>query len=122
MHHALSSMDAQLARAYRQSGRLSRDVSARRPSTPVKNTGQRHEVSDVADGGLCPSCAARSCFHRAGDLETASATRSRGRAPEPGLPAQVIATGPTIRASAMPETFVTLIGSANMDRRSFDLN
>ncbi|NNL48709.1 MAG: cardiolipin synthase, partial [Acidimicrobiia bacterium] len=34
------------------------------------------------------------------------------RAPEPGLPAQVIATGPTIRSSAMPETFVTLMYAA----------
>ena len=34
------------------------------------------------------------------------------RAPEPGLPAQVIATGPTIRASAMTETFVTLMYAA----------
>ena len=34
------------------------------------------------------------------------------RAPEHGLPAQVIATGPTIRASAMSETFVTLMYAA----------
>ena len=34
------------------------------------------------------------------------------RAPEAGLPAQVIATGPTVRASAMPETFVTLMYAA----------
>lgn len=34
------------------------------------------------------------------------------RAPEPGLTAQVIVTGPTIRASAMPETFVMLMYAA----------
>lgn len=34
------------------------------------------------------------------------------RAPEAGVTAQVIATGPTIRASAMPETFVTLMYAA----------
>jgi cardiolipin synthase len=33
-------------------------------------------------------------------------------APEAGLPAQVIATGPTIHASAMPEVFVTLMHAA----------
>jgi cardiolipin synthase len=33
-------------------------------------------------------------------------------APEGGLPAQVIATGPTIQASAMPEVFVTLMHAA----------
>ena len=33
-------------------------------------------------------------------------------APSPGFPAQVIATGPTIRNSAMPETFETLMYAA----------
>ena len=34
------------------------------------------------------------------------------RAPDAGFPAQVIATGPTVRASAMPETFETLMYAA----------
>jgi len=34
------------------------------------------------------------------------------RAPREGFPAQVIATGPTIRSSAMPETFETLMYAA----------
>jgi phosphatidylserine/phosphatidylglycerophosphate/cardiolipin synthase-like enzyme len=55
--------------------------------------------------------------------------------PEPGVPAQAFGTGPTVRLSAMPEMFdsllsksftvdggMTLIGSANLDRRSFELN
>jgi cardiolipin synthase len=36
-------------------------------------------------------------------------------APEPGFPAQVIASGPTARYSAVPETFVTLIYSARQE-------
>jgi cardiolipin synthase len=34
------------------------------------------------------------------------------RAPNTGFPAQVIATGPTVRSSAMPETFETLMYAA----------
>jgi cardiolipin synthase len=34
---------------------------------------------------------------------------------EPGFPAQVIGTGPTVRHSAMPETFVSLMYSAQQD-------
>jgi cardiolipin synthase len=37
------------------------------------------------------------------------------RAPESGFPAQVIATGPTIRNSAMPETFETLMHYARRE-------
>ena len=37
------------------------------------------------------------------------------RAPNTGFPAQVIATGPTLRTSAMPETFETLMYSARYE-------
>jgi cardiolipin synthase len=36
-------------------------------------------------------------------------------APEPGVPAQVIATGPTVRSSAMPEMFEALLFAARRD-------
>jgi cardiolipin synthase len=40
---------------------------------------------------------------------------SAGAGDEPGLPAQVIGTGPTVRWSAMPEMFETLIYSARRE-------
>jgi len=36
-------------------------------------------------------------------------------APEPGVPAQVIGTGPTVRYSAMPETFAALFAAARRE-------
>ena len=58
----------------------------------------RQRLDDLCRRGLSMSCCASRC-----------------RRPEPGFPAQVIGTGPTVRYSAMPEMFESLMYAARRE-------